>query len=226
VWWGAGAAVLTFFSPFTATSNAYFATWAAFVASVLMCTSAFQRVAAAFGRASSLREDANVKSLVGLALSSVVVLFSCIEYVGLGDGKAVFGLIAGALSALLAALMYFLVDRKKAGIPLKKAMACLFVLLWVCAAVVLTFDGPFGSTGNGYFATWIAAICSFSFAYQEFVGGELPLTRGLRSSFSFTPMEDASSPHNAMGGGSGMSTISAASNAVSPSEITVAGNAA
>jgi len=222
VWWGAGAAVLTFFSPFTSTSNAYFAVWAAFAASVLMCTSAFQRASSAFGRASSLREDANVKSLVGLALASAVVLFSCIEYVGLGDGKATFGLIVGCTSTLLATILYYLVDRKKAGIPLKKLFAALFVVLWIASAVVLTFDGPFGVTGNGYFATWLALIFAFSFAYQEFVGGELPLTSGLRSSFSFTPMDDGGSAHNAMGSGNG-GGISTVSNVT---DISPAGNAA
>ena len=34
-WWLPAAIVLTFFSPFTTTSNAYFATWAAIITSVL-----------------------------------------------------------------------------------------------------------------------------------------------------------------------------------------------
>lgn len=191
VWWAAGAAVLTFFSPFTATCNAYFAIWAAFVCSLLMLGGSFNRVANVFKSASRIREDANVKSLVGLCLSSAVVVFSCIEFVGLGIGEANFGLIAGIVSSLFAALMYYLVDRNKATPPIKKASGALFVLLWLIACVVLTFDGPFQGTGNGYFGTWFATFCAFSFAYQEFVGGQIPLTSSIRNSFSFKPMTEA-----------------------------------
>lgn len=156
-----------------------------------MLGGSFNRVANAFKSASAIREDANVKSLVGLATSSAVVVFSTIEFVGLGIGEATFGLIAGIASTLLAAFMYWLVERNKAGVPLKKATGVLFVLLWLVACVVLTFDGPFQGTGNGYFGTWFATFCAFSFAYQEFVGGQIPLTSSLRNSFSFAPMNDA-----------------------------------
>ena len=38
-WWGAAAAVLTFFGPFVGTSNPYFATWAALLFSLLLLAS-------------------------------------------------------------------------------------------------------------------------------------------------------------------------------------------
>ena len=223
VWWCAAAAVLTFFSPFTQTSNAYFAIWAAFVMSVLLASCMFSRVAQAFGRAHSLREDANVKAIAGLALASAVVLFSCIEFVGLGVGLASFGLISGITSTVLATLLYFLVDRKQASTGLKKGLAAFFVLLWFINSIVLTFPftAPFRGTGNGYFGTWFATFCAFSFAYQEFVGGDMPLTQTIRHSFSFKPMDDAAAPHNAMG-----ASQSFGSSSQMASEIVAAGSVA
>jgi hypothetical protein len=190
---------------------------AAFVASLLMLGGSFNRVAKAFNSASVIREDANVKSLVGLALSSAVVVFSTIEFVGLGIGEATFGLVAGIASSVLASLMYILVERNKAGPPLKKATGVLFVLLWLVLCIVLTFDGPFQGTGNGYFGTWFATFCAFSFAYQEFIGGQIPLTSSLRNSFSFAPMNDAAA-------GGGVSHMSPAF--TSASEIQSSGGAA
>lgn len=255
LWWTPAAAILTFFSPFTQTSNAYFATWIATITVYLMLSSAFTRVqvcaasprarpcvaqpslADALGRCtfsacaspaqvamqsmSAIQEDANVKALAGLALSSAVVFFGSLEYLGLpadadidGDGEttlieqqmfdalllemsgvkgeATFALIAGLLSLITAVALYYLVDRKKVGPPVKKGLGASLVLLWVIAAAVLTFDGPFYGTGNGYFGTWVAVFCSVSFAWQEFVGSALPFSV-VTSSFAFTPMMDDSS---------------------------------
>ena len=176
---------------------------------------------------SAIHEDAHVKSLAGIALSSAIVLFASIEFVGLNP-EATFSLIAAVFSVVLAALMcacpcelphqplaahsvcrvrgrmlsdpdgpwshsmtrrYYLVDRKVIGPPAKKGLAGVFVSLWLFAAIILTFDGPFNMTGNGYFGTWFATFCSISYAYQEYVGGDLPLGSSLRRSFAFEAME-------------------------------------
>lgn len=68
------------------------------------------------------------------------------------------------------------------------------MVLWFFAACVLTFDGPFNVTGNGFFGTWAAMFCALAYAYQEFVGGDLPLGASLRQSFGFAPMTESEPP--------------------------------
>ena len=188
LWWLPAAAILTFFSPFRETCNAYFATWAAFITSILMLSKAFSRVQIAMKSMSAIHEDAHVKSLAGIALSSAIVLFASIEFVGVNP-EATFSLIAAVFSVVLAALMYYLVDRKMIGPPVKKGLAGIFVSLWLFAAIILTFDGPFNITTNGYFGVWFALFSSISYAYKEYVGGDLPLGSSLRRSFAFEAME-------------------------------------
>ena len=48
VWWGIGAGLLTFHKPYTYTGNAYFACWAALIASMLLFVSSFVRAKTAW----------------------------------------------------------------------------------------------------------------------------------------------------------------------------------
>ena len=63
LWWTPAMIVLTFFNPFTATTNAYFAAWAALVASLLILGDCFARVGDKFRElsASRVHEDAHAK---------------------------------------------------------------------------------------------------------------------------------------------------------------------
>ena len=55
-------------------------------------------------------------------------------------------------------------------------------------------------SSNGYFATWFATFCAFSFLYQEFVGGSMPLGSSLKRGFSFAPMlDDTREPNGGTG---------------------------
>lgn len=192
-WWTPAVAILTFFSPFTATSNAYFASWAAFITSLLMLATSFARVQNAMRTVKVIGEDSNVKALAGIVISSAVVLFASLQFLGTSSpGEATFGMIIGLTSLVISVVAYYMVQRKKLGPPAKKALGGFFVLIWFLAAFILTFDDPFDVTGNGYFGTWFATLCSVSFAYQEFFGGEIPLGANLRRSFAFSPMDEPS----------------------------------
>jgi len=184
--------VLTFFNPFTLTQNSYFATWVALIASLLVLGDTFSRVGDKFRELSSshLREDAQAKTLLGLFLASVIVACASIEYVGEGYGQATFGLIAGIVTACTAALMHFLHTKQKIGLLLKKAFAITFFLLWVLATGFLTFDAPFLTTSNGFFATWAAMYFITWYAFLAYGGGDFHLTATVRRSLSFHSMED------------------------------------
>ena len=43
-----------------------------------------------------------------------------------------------------------------------------FIVIWATVAGILTFDGPFRDTGNGYFATWAGFIVVIFFANHQF----------------------------------------------------------
>ena len=51
---------------------------------------------------------------------------------------------------------------------LRRASAVLLLVLWIVAAGVLTFRGPFVATGNGFFGSWLGFVCALAFAWQEF----------------------------------------------------------
>lgn len=52
-----------------------------------------------------------------------------------------------------------------------KALAAFLVALWAAGAGVNTSaKGPFSSTGNGYFFSWLAFAAAINFAHQTFVG--------------------------------------------------------
>ena len=58
--------------------------------------------------------------------------------------------------------------RQRCSAAIRRAAALLLLALWVVAAGVLTFRGPFVATGNGYFGTWLGFACALAFAWQEF----------------------------------------------------------
>lgn len=190
LWWSFAAAILTFGHPFNVTSNAYFAIWAATATSYLLLGKAYARVQIAMRSMSAIQERTNVKALAGLAISSAIVLFAAIEFVGI-TGEASFAIVIGVLSTCVSSLMYYMVDREKVGAPLKKAFSAVLLLLWGITACVLTFDGPFNATGNGYFGTWASLFFATAFAWQELVGGEVPMGI-IHKSFAFDRIDDES----------------------------------
>ena len=43
----------------------------------------------------------------------------------------------------------------------------LFAFLWLILSCLVTFAGPFSTTGNGYFASWVGDSCAFFAAYAS-----------------------------------------------------------
>jgi len=177
-----------------------FAIWVAVACSMLMLGALIDRVGTAFQSMSNspIHADGNAKSLIALTVSSAVVMFASIEFVGQGEGEAIFSLVVGIFSMLFTLLIFYLADRKKIGMRPQQAAASLLLALWCAEISVTTFYRPFNVTGNGFFGSWLALCCSAAFTYQCFVGGDgiTHFGRALTRSLSFHPMTDMTAQSN------------------------------
>jgi len=170
LWNFTGACVVTFSSPFTTTGNGYFAAWACVATSAM---------------AMGVTEDM-VRSriegfgpLMGLFASSVVVVIALLDYVKVKDyarKETTYALVVSSLTiAGIAGILFYQRRIKEFGASMsflyaKAAFLCVFAILWLFLACLVTFFGPFEETGNGYFASWAGAACvlfAASAAFKE-----------------------------------------------------------
>jgi len=174
-WNFTGACFLTFSSPFTTTGNGYFAAWACVVTSAM-----------AMGFTADALKDSvkDLGSLMGLCASSVVLIFALIQFVGSGApdsirGESIYAMSVACLTVVLVfGLMYFQKqphgnssdseyrDHSKEGM-VRFGFLSFFALLWLVLACLVTFSGPFVTTGNGYFASWGGAACACLAAFNS-----------------------------------------------------------
>jgi len=87
-------------------------------------------------------------------------------------GECVWAIVVGSvtLAAILmrAVLLYTRLIDSPLGIWWWRVIvAGLLALMWLSAALALTFVGPFLDTGNGYFAAWAGMICATALLLQE-----------------------------------------------------------
>jgi hypothetical protein len=146
-----GACIMTFGSgPFVITSNGYFAAWG---------TAIF----AFYGMGMSSDSVKNAGSTIGHLVASIVVIIALASANGSFDnfkGESIFGMILACLSAVLMACQIQSERADKKGID-KNALfpiMAIFAVLWIVAASLMTFRGPFLRTSNGYFGAWGGAV--------------------------------------------------------------------
>lgn len=173
LWNFVGACVLTFSSPFTTTGNGYFAAWACVATSAMAMGVTGDMVRSrieGFG------------PLMGLCASSVVVVIALLDYLGNKDyahKETIYALVVSCLTiAGVAGILFYQKRNSEFGgsggsmgfLYAKAAFLCVFALLWLFLACLVTFFGPFEETGNGYFASWAGAACvlfAASAAFKE-----------------------------------------------------------
>jgi hypothetical protein len=153
-----GACFLTFSSPFITTGNGYFAAWGCVVTSAM---------AMGFTGDAFRSKVEGLGSLLGLAASSGIVIIALIDYVGAGAqaysrAESLYAMVISVFTVLLVVgIMYS--QNKYGELPwyskAKFGSLTLFAILWLVLACLVTFSGPFNTTGNGYFASWVGAAC-------------------------------------------------------------------
>jgi len=163
VWWTIGAGVLTFDGPYTYLCNGFVATWGGFLGALYAVGFKHSDESGKF----------MLEPLFFLIVGSVVVFFATISAfpnVFPYHGNTVYGLVVSLLS-ILASCTWFILDILKPAAfqgkeeTVKMARAVVFAVLavmWIIAALLLTFKGPFNSTlmGNGYVGAWGSLIAA------------------------------------------------------------------
>jgi len=189
IWWGPGTGVLTFHGPYRTTGNPYFACWAAFFASAMLCADAFTKMKVGMQSIKSA-STSYLREMFGLLVSSVSLFFASIDFASHQTGA--YGVSLGVISTVVTVAITYLIDKKKigaAGAPIRKAVSAVLLILWSFAALILTFDSPFTSTGNGYFACWYGVISASLFVYREFFEMEVQWVEGRFQSSSVASRE-------------------------------------
>lgn len=152
VWWAVGAGILTFSGPFTITGNGYFATWAGFFAS-------------AMGVGLTRQHLQDLNNYIRLATCCIIIICSVPSTLGgFFDGEAIYAI---TLASLTLAFCIIFVNFREMVASFVFYILLALTLLWVVEAALVTFRGPFDSTGNGYFASWGAAFLCIALASQQ-----------------------------------------------------------
>ena len=152
LWWAVATVVLTFFGPFTATSNAFFACWAALVLSAAML---FEATGSAETARSAARGEK--RAVFGLLIASLALFGACVPRLS-DASEAIYLLVGSILSALT--VLVLLLRSDKLGPKWRTILVILLFLLWITLAWFATVVGPFQQTGNGYFSAWLGCGCS------------------------------------------------------------------
>lgn len=99
-------------------------------------------------------------ALGGLLASAIILLTALIseEFKDNDKAEMIYGTIVACLTILVVGGLLYL--QKTTGKPHSAqlvVMGC-FACMWIVAAGLLTFNGPFVFTGNGYFSAWGGAV--------------------------------------------------------------------
>jgi hypothetical protein len=164
IWNFVGASYMTFNSPFITTGNGYFACW---------CCVATSAMAMGYTADAFKNTIQGLGSLMGLFGSSIVMIFALVEYI-FGDNApeltrhaSIYALTISCLTiALILGIVYFNKkypfldenDVQKVNM-IKFIVMSVFAVLWLVLACLVTFHGPFVTTGNGYFSSWTGCVC-------------------------------------------------------------------
>jgi len=106
-------------------------------------------------------------AVMGNMAASIVVLIACIAEIDSRAGgskprnNAIYALSLACFS-IVVTLTLMSMDRKgkEIGGMANLGLMSFLAVCWLVAACLVTFAGPFETTGNGYFASWAGFITS------------------------------------------------------------------
>jgi len=164
LWNFTGASFLTFSSPFTTTGNGYFAAWGCVVTSAM---------AMGFSGDAFRSRVEGLGSILGLCGSAAIVVIALIDFVGKGGysrKESIYAMVVSIFTIMLVAGTIYYEKKLSQETPkwflkAKFGLLALFAVLWLVLACLVTFRGPFATTGNGYFASWAGATCAWFAAF-------------------------------------------------------------
>lgn len=164
-WWAVATGIMTFQGPFTATTNGYFATWAALCSSAMLLSASVPAVAA---KATGAKEKLLGAPLLIFLVCSLVVLFAGLQFTQYGFWEVIVGVIIAGVGIFYSLL--FTLAGEKLDESMQKYGTLIMLVLWAVEAAVCTFRAPFVVTGNGFFATWVglAVIVKISVPFLPF----------------------------------------------------------
>jgi hypothetical protein len=113
-------------------------------------------------------QSKEVKHLMNLVFCSIVTVLASIEPLRSKTPRfegAGLSIAAGALSLIVCS--YLITMYKDLAKDVMRVTAALLFVLWAITAGVCTYFGPFIVTGNGFFACWLAALCSLKIVMIE-----------------------------------------------------------
>lgn len=162
IWWIVGTGCMTFKHPFGATSNGYFGAWIALASAVLLCQAYSDLLRAVVGRAG---EHGAGLALLAMASATLLaqILFDASHH-GV-HGNLTWGLVGSSLSLLICALVANLFTGMPDGF---KWVALALTVLWASMVGLLTFEGPYVGSGNGYFACWVGLFACLYLLFRAF----------------------------------------------------------
>lgn len=181
VWCFIGACIMTFGDgPFIETSNGYFASWGMVIFAAMAMGYANIPLNDNLRRAT---EGQNL--LLGLGACAIVCIVACVpyfdEYKFKAQGEAIFAIIISIMTVLLVAnFVYGKYKGNAAMLQYEFPTLGVFALMWVLAAAMTTFRGPFSTTGNGYFAMWAGAVLAVKAAIRA--KGSAPVSTSVSES--------------------------------------------
>eukprot|EP00750_Incisomonas_marina_P031505 INCI8209.1.p1 GENE.INCI8209.1~~INCI8209.1.p1 ORF type:complete len:363 (+),score=52.49 INCI8209.1:265-1353(+) len=161
VWWLGATGTGTFVGPaqFLTTSNGYFAAWGGLFFSLVFLFLVSPIFKAQADKMKAALVNQSFTDQIGLIFSSVVVLIEAsATYVA--DGYSAYAVSTAVISIVFTSVTIFLVTSKDQNPSFVRAFAWITAFLfvwWVVGFCVMTFNQPFPTTGNGYFAS-IAAV--------------------------------------------------------------------
>lgn len=159
---------------FGGTGNGYFSTWTALLAAAYYAHLSLGHIR------ERIEQHARVDGPVLVLVASIVEMASAADYYTNGDTSAdnqhsdrtKWAIAVGAVSSFLCIIQLLLSYLHLSVAETSgKALGLFLVALWAAGAGVNTSaKGPFPSTGNGYFSSWMAFATSILFAISALGG--------------------------------------------------------